>query len=161
MQNFIEYCLPYKLTTKDQMLRALSVLVPLAVGTFSIMYIGMLGIAICAVLCFLSYRWFLSFNYELEYTLVEDEVHFAKIINKERRKELFTANIGKTISYGPIQKMPKGNMAVRSVVSNQGDLPEYFWQTMDAKGNKICILFQPDAEMLDVFATRARGKMAQ
>jgi hypothetical protein len=159
MQNFIEYSLPYKMTAKDQMLRILSVLVPLGVGVASIMLLGVLGIAICAVLCYFSYRWFLSFNYELEYTLVEDEIHFAKIINKERRKDLFTADIGKTVSYGPIEKKPAGNLPIRSLLSHQGELPAYFWITVDGKGNKICIFLQPNEEMLDVFATRARGKL--
>lgn len=161
MENFVEYTLPYKLTAKDQMLRVLSVLIPLAVGTAAIMFLGAIGIAVCAVLCYVSYRLFLSFNYELEYSLVQDEIGFAKIINKERRKDVLTADIGKTVSYGPIEKMPKGNMAIRSLVSHQGDLQEYFWITFDGKGNKICILFQPNETVLDVFSTRARGKLVK
>ena len=161
MENFIEYTLPYKLTARDHALRILSILIPLAIGTAAIMLLGMVGIAVCLVLCYISYRFFLSFYYELEYSLVQDEIYFAKIINTERRKELLKADIGKTVSYGPIENLPKGNLTIRSMLSHQGDLPEYFWQTFDAKGNAVCILFQPTPEMLDVFAVRARGKLAR
>lgn len=134
-------------------------LAPMVLGVFLIMLLGPLGIALCAFLCYIAYRLYLSFFYELEYTLLEDEIGFAKIINRERRKEMMKASIAKTESYGPIANRPAVQCQTRSFLSNQGEEPEYYWITYDAKGNKVCILFQPTPAVLDVFATRARGKL--
>lgn len=159
MENFIEYCLPYRLTAADQMKRVLYTVVPMVLGIFLIMYAGLIGVVLCAGLCFLAYRLFLSFIYELEYSLLENEITFTKIINKERRRELLKANISKTVSYGPVEHMPAGQQKVRSFLSNQGEEPAYYWITEDAKGEKLCILFQPTPAVLEVFAVRARGKL--
>lgn len=159
MENFIEYSLPYKMKPLDHAKRIVYTLAPMFLGIFLIMYLGPIGILLCAGLCYLAYQLFLSFNYELEYSLLEDEVSFSKIINKERRRELMTGAIAKTVSYGPIEKMPKGQQKIRSFLSNQGEEPAYYWITQDEKGEKVCILFQPTPVVLDVFATRARGKL--
>ncbi len=158
MENFIEYCLPYKMTAADHLKRMVYSVAPMVLGVFLIMYLGAIGIFLCAGLCYLAYRLFLSFNYELEYSLLENEITFTRIINKERRREMLKADISKTVSYGPIEGMPKGQK-VRSFLSNQGEEPCYYWITLDQKGEKVCILFQPTPAVLDVFATRARGKM--
>lgn len=159
MENFIEYSLPYKMTALDQVKRVVYTLAPMFLGIFLIMYLGAIGILLCAGLCYLAYRLFLSFNYELEYTLLENEIAFSKIINKERRRELMKADIAKTVSYGPMENMPRGQQKIRSFLSNQGEEPAYYWITLDGKGEKVCVLFQPTQAVLDVFATRARGKL--
>ncbi len=159
MENFIEYCLPYRMTVTDQLKRAVYTVAPMVLGVFLIMYLGAIGILLCAGLCYLAYRLFLSFIFEWEYSLLENEITFTKIINKERRRELMKADISKTVSYGPIEKMPKGQQKVRSFLSNQGEEPVYYWLTLDKKGEKVCILFQPTPAVLEVFATRARGKL--
>lgn len=159
MENFIEYCLPYKLTALDHAKRVFYTVAPMILGVFLIMYLGLIGVLLCAGLCYLAYRLFLSFSYELEYSLLENEITFSKIINKERRRELLKADIAKTESYGPIEHLPAGQQKVRSFLSNQGEEPAYYWITLDAKGEKVCILFQPNEAVLNVFAVRARGKL--
>lgn len=158
MENFIEYCLPYKMTPADHLKRMVYTVAPMVLGVFLIMYLAAIGILLCAGLCYLSYRLFLSFNYELEYSLLENEITFTKIINKERRREVMKADIAKTVSYGPLEKLPRG-VKTRSFLSHQGEEPCYYWLTQDAKGEKVAILFQPNERVLDVFATRARGKL--
>lgn len=158
MENFIEYTLPYKLTAADQAKRAAYVGLPIVVGVFLIMYLGLLGVLLCAGLCYLAYRLYLSFFFEWEYTLLEDEIRFGKIINKERRKELSKISIAKTERYGPIENMPSINCKVISYLSNQGEEPCYYWLCSDEKGERVCILFQPDERILKVFEVRARGK---
>lgn len=159
MENFIEYCLPYKLTVQDQFRRALYVIFPMFVGVFLIILLGPIGLLLCAALCYLAYRLLVSFYYELEYSLVEDEITFSKIINKERRRELLKADISKTESYGPIEHRPEQSGRVRSFLSHQGEEPNYYWITRNIKGERVCILFQPTPAVLEVFAVRARGKL--
>ncbi len=159
MENFIEYSLPYRMTAADQIKRVVYTIAPMFLGTFLIMFLGPIGIFLCAGLCYLSYRLYLSFNYELEYTLLENEIAFSKIINKERRRDLMKGDISKTVSYGPIENMPRGQQKVRSFLSNQGEEPSYYWITQNAKGENVCILFQPNQAVLDVFSVRARGKL--
>ena len=159
MENFVEYSLPYRLTSADQLKRAVYSVAPMALGVLLIMYLGVIGMIITLGLCWLSFRLYIGFLFEWEYTLLEDEIRFGKIINKERRKEMLTASIGKTVEFGPIENKPAslGCKAV-SFLSHQGDLPEYYWITFTEKGEKVCILFQPNARILEVFDLRARGK---
>ena len=159
MQNFIEYVLPYKMTAADQGKRLAYTVLPMAVGILLIMYLGTVGILLCAGLCYLSYRLFLSFDFEYEYSLVEDQISFSKVINKERRRDLLTAELKKTECYGPIENRPEGQYKVVSFLSHQGEEREYYWITADKNGGKLCILFQPNTEMLEVFSVRARGKL--
>ena len=158
MENFIEYCLPYRLTATDRMKQYGLTIGLLILGALMIMLLGPVGILVCAAACYLAYRVFFSYLYELEYTLLENEITFTKIINKERRREVMKADITKTVSYGPLEKLPRG-VKTRSFLSHQGEEPCYYWLTQDAKGEKVAILFQPNERVLDVFATRARGKL--
>ncbi len=159
MENFVEYSLPYRLTLLDWAKRLAATAALLFVGGFAVLYLGAIGLAVCAVLCYVAYRVFISFNYEWEYSLVEDEVHFTKIINKERRREVLKADLGKTVCYGPVEHLPAQTGSRRSFVSNGGELPVYYWVTEKKNGEKVCILFQPDERILGVFAVRARGKL--
>ncbi|MBQ8600858.1 MAG: hypothetical protein IJ407_05735 [Clostridia bacterium] len=159
MENFIEYCLPYRLTALDRIKQYGYTIGLLALGAVLIALVGPVGILLCAGACYLAYRVYFSFLYELEYTLLENEITFTKIINKERRREMLKADISKTESYGPIDKMPANVKNVRSFVSHQGEEPEYFWITQKKNGESVCILFQPNERVLAVFATRARGKL--
>ena len=159
MENFIEYSLPYKLTAQDQLKRMLCIFVPLLAGVGLIMWLGLLGILLCAVLCYISYRLFVGFYYELEYSLLENEITFSKIINKERRRELLKADIAKTERYGLLENLPKQAGQIYSFLSHQGEEPAYYWITGNEKGEKLCILFQPNEAVLEVFSVRARGKM--
>lgn len=158
MENFVEYTLPYRLTAADQIKRVAYVGLPMVLGVLLIMYLGLIGVLLCAGLCWLSYRLYLSFFFEWEYTLLEDEIRFGKIINKERRKELSKLSITKTESYGPMENMPNSNCKMVSYLSNQGELPCYYWLCSDEKGERVCVLFQPDDRILQVFEVRARGK---
>ena len=158
MENFVEYTLPYKLTLTDHIKRIVFSVAPMALGVFLIMQLWVIGMILTLGLCYLSYRLYLSFFFEWEYTLLEDEIRFGKIINKERRREMLVASIGKTVEFGPLANKPAADCKVNSFLSNQGEQPEYFWTTFTDKGEKICILFQPDERMLEVFDRRARGK---
>ena len=159
MENFIEYCLPYQLTAADRVKQYGLTITLLAIGAVMIVVLGPLGILLCAAACYAAYRVYFSFFYELEYTLLENEITFTKIINKERRREILKADISKTESYGPVAGLPAGARNVRSFLSHQGEEPEYYWITQKKNGEQVCILFQPDQRVLNVFATRARGKL--
>ena len=158
MENFIEYCLPYRMTASDQFKRLGYTVMPMVLGVLLIMFLGPIGILLCAGCCYLAYRLFLSFHFEYEISLLENEITFTKIINKERRKELMKVDIAKTESYGLLQDLKDPPAKVRSFLSHQGELPEYFWITRNAKDERVCILFQPDERVLEVFQVRARGK---
>lgn len=159
MENFIEYSLPYRLTGGDWIKRMGLTAAILLIGAVALMLHPLIGMVVAVVCVYVSYKVYVSFNYELEYTLLENEITFTKVINKERRREVLKADITKTESYGLIDRMPSNVGAVRSFLSHEGELPEYFWITQKKNGEKVCILFQPDERILNVFAVRARGKL--
>ncbi len=158
MEHFVEYSLPYKLTLQDQLKRAALTVAPMAVGAVLILLLNWLGILLCAGLCYLSYRLFISFFFELEYSLLENELSFSKIINKERRRELMKADIAATERYGPLAHLPQNPGKIRSFLSHQGEEPPYYWMTKNHKGERVCVLFQPNEALREVFSVRARGK---
>jgi len=159
MERFIEYSLPYRLTAVDWAKRLGLTCGLLFVAAAAVLYRKAIGLVLCVVLCYLAYRVYVSFQYEWEYSLVEDEILFTKIINKERRREVLKADLTKTQSYGPVEHLPSNTPTVRSFLSNQGELPAYYWITEKKNGEKVCILFQPDERMLGTFAVLARGKL--
>ena len=162
MENFIEYSMPYKLTLADQFKRGFFTALLLFAGAVSIVFFMpialILGLILCAGFCYLAYRVFISYKYELEYTLLENEISFARVINKERRKELLVADIAETERYGLYNGQPAEGMRTVSLVFNQGELSVYYWITRNKKGERVRLLFQPNEAILGVFEVRARGK---
>lgn len=116
-----------------------------------------------AGLTYLAYLMFLGFYVEWEYTFVTNEVSFAKIMNKSKRKDLTTCLVKDTIVLAKntdkehLSRVPS-NVKKYAFLSHTG--AEYYcWYTKDNKGKNVLIMFEPDQDMLLAIQKLARDRV--
>ena len=171
MENFIEIAVARKNNFKDTLTCFAGTILPMFIGTYIVIMLYasstsgllILGVVLCALLYFLAYRVFCSFNVEWEYTLVGNELRFSKIINKNKRRELMTVSLSKIdIVARPEDNSNnykyRTNKALKHNFSSQTDSQTYFIVGVNEKGKHVCIVFEPDSRMIDNFKTTLRGK---
>lgn len=171
MEQFIEMSVARKNNTKDYLICFICCIFPILIGcylmvlTYSMKNTGLLMVAvvISALLYFLSYKIFNRFNVDYEYLIVDDEIRFAKIINKSKRKELVTVNRANIKMVANIN-----SNFDKSILSSQFDKKlylisqtnnDYYFLTATTKeGKKVCIFFEPNEKMCENFRVFLRDK---
>ena len=98
-------------------------------------------------------------NYEFEYSFFDDEIRFAKIINKSKRKKLRGYKMAEVMAIAPVndpsvhQYENNKNAQVRRLTSGQQDAKVYVIATNGAEGVELTY-FEPDDRFLDAVCTR-------
>lgn len=167
MEGFSEVSVAQKMDAGAQIKRFLGTVVPLMLAimiiTLSLPSIFMIvKFLACVGLVYLSYRMFMGFYIEWEYSFVTDEIHFAKIMNKNRRKDLFTCQLKDTVvlfkntDRAHLSEVPRD--AQQHWFVSQHSAQHYIWVVKNAKGKTLCIHFEPNETMLNGFTVLARGK---
>lgn len=168
MEGYVEVVVTKKMTFDVQVKRFLATVLPLMLAimliltqTNSILRI-LVFIAVLA-LVYLAYRMFMNFYIEWEYTFVTNEISFAKIMNKSKRKDLLTCQMKDTVllskasNKAHVGKIPSD---AKKYNFTSGTGAEYYvWITKNAMGKNVCIFFEPNDEMLDLMSKQARGKV--
>ncbi len=102
---------------------------------------------------------------EYEYSFCDEEVQFAKITNKSRRKTLCTYSMDEVI-----QVAPEGDRSVFSYENDrQNKLVDYsshrnrpcYDMVVQRSGNVIVIRFEPDDDFLDAIARKYQQKLVR
>lgn len=93
-----------------------------------------------------------SFIIEYEYCFLDDEIHFARVMNGKKRKELMTIRTSEIEAYGSIKseayRQYKLNSNIKKV--NYTLNPEnHFFVFLRNKHQLIIVLFEPDDVLLD------------
>ncbi len=173
MEKYIEIAVARKNNLKDHALCFVSCMIPILFGTYLVtmiysatnrnfMLVG-LSCLVCAVLYYVAYKIFCRFYVEWEYTLVDDEIRFAKIINKSKRRELVTmplskaeivARVNDKAHASALNKPYSKKLSLISQTAND----YYFIAGYDKTGKNVCIFFEPDERMCENFKTTLRGK---
>jgi hypothetical protein len=130
------------------------VLVMLSLSIKAINSLG-LGIFLAAGLIYLGYRLITSRNIEYEYTVTNGELDIDKIISRRKRKRIFSASCKEF----EILSRVKSNSFSQSVQSIKNridatssiDSPDAFFATLNYKGEKTLLIFEPDERMLNNF----------
>ncbi len=174
MENYIEIAVSRKNSFKDTIACFVSSVVPLLIGTYLVILLYassstsllFLGIIACAVLYYVAYKIFCSFNVEWEYTLVGTELRFSKIINKNKRRELLTVPLAKVECVVPATEAKtnhqfKTAQAMKYNFTSQTETKTYSMLCMTDKGKRVIIEFEPDSRMIDNFNTTLRGKFSE
>lgn len=171
MEQFIETTVYRKNNLKDYALCFVLCILPILVGTYLIMLayglknqgLLMVAIVISAILYYVSYKIFNSFNVDYEYSIVDDEIRFAKIINKSKRKELLTVNrsnikiIARVNDKEHISALKSPIDKKYSLISQTND-DYYFILASTKTGKNICIFFEPNDRMCENFKATLRQK---
>ena len=167
MEGYNEVVVTKKMTFDVQVKRFFATVLPLMVAialiltqTGSIMRIFVFLAVVGLV--YLAYKMFLNFYIEWEYTFVTNEVSFAKIMNKSKRKDLFTCQLKVTVVIAKntdkehLGKIPSD--AKKYDFTSGNGTEHYVWITRDAKGKTLYIAFEPSEEMLVNMSKLARSK---
>lgn len=170
MESYIEMSVAKRPTFKDRIISFFVSILPMFIGIYIVILVTLskstlllpIAVVICALLCWFSYKIYCNFNIDWEYTLVGDELRFAKIINKSKRREVISVSIPKSTVIARVDDSAHNNK-IRSDCKKYSFISQtntrfYFITSFDEKGNPVCVFFEPDERMLDNFAVTARGK---
>ncbi len=166
MDGYLEIIVSQKMNFEIQVKRAICTILPIMVAV----YLYMIGqsfmpivIIVDAILFYVAYRMFMNFYIEWEYTFVTNEISFAKIMNKSKRKDLLTCQIKDTIimvkntDKEHLSSLPK---EAKKYAFLSGEKDEYYiWATKDKKGRTVCISFEPTEELVESMCRQARSKI--
>ena len=171
MEKHIEMSLAKKMTFTDRLLSLAASLLPMLISCYILVLVVSLkfssfislAVIICAVSLFASYKIFCSFNIDWEYIFIDDEIRFSKIINKNRRKELVTVNLSKAETVARINdsahNRPLSDSGYKryNFKSNTTD-DCWFVAGLSSKGERICVVFEPDERMLEALKLTVRSR---
>lgn len=171
MEKYIEIVVPRKNSIKDTVLCFAASVVPMLLGTYivilfyasaSSLFLA-LGVVACAFLYYLSYKVFNNFNIEWEYTLVDSEIRFSKVINKTKRRDIITVNLSKTeiiarVNDGDHNHPYKTFQGAKYSMISQKTDDFYYIISFTDKGKRVCVTFEPDERMKENFNTTLRSK---
>ncbi len=168
MESYIEQVVVQRMNFESQAKRFILTILPLMLAILLIMtnvppLYKVFVFAAVVGLVYLSYNMFMGFYIEWEYIFVTNEVSFAKISNKSKRKEMLTCQVNDTLvlakssdreHLGDLAKDAKKHV----FLSNTG-ADYYVWVLKDKNGKKICVHFEPNEVMLNSIQTLARSKV--
>ena len=106
-------------------------------------------------LIYLAYRLITSRNIEFEYVVTNGELDIDKIISRRKRKRIFSASC-KEFDIVARVKSNSFSQSVQSIknridASSSLDSPDAFFVTLNYKGEKTLVIFEPDEKMLNNF----------
>lgn len=159
MDTFMEKLVTKRKSIKDQFITAGIILgaMILIMVVLSIQVIAQLGISffLAAAIVYLGYRLITSRNAEFEYIVTNGDLDIDKITARRKRKRIFSASCKEF----EILSRVKSNSFSQSVQSIKNridatssiDSPDAFFATLNYKGEKTLLIFEPDERMLNNF----------
>ena len=114
-----------------------------------------LGILLAAGFAYLGYRIVISRNIEYEYIVTNGDLDIDKIISKRKRKRIFSANCREFDIVSKV-KSNSFSQSVQSIknridASSSIDSPDAYFITLNYKGEKTLVIFEPNERMLNNF----------
>lgn len=159
MDTFIEKIvmkrkgLPDNLITAGIIFGAL-ILIMLSLSIKVIAQLG-IGLFLIAGIGYLAYRLITSRNVEFEYIVTNGEIDIDKIISRRKRKRIFSASCKEFDILSPV-KSNSFSQSVQSIknridASSSIDSQDAYFATLNYKGEKTLLIFEPDERMLNNF----------
>ncbi len=165
MDTFMEKIVMKKKTMADHLITAgiiFGVMV-LILLILSIKEIAQFGLILAVGIGYLGYRLISSRNVEYEYIVTNGEIDIDKIISRRKRKRIFSAGC-KEFDILSRVKSNSFSQSVQSIknridASSSIDSPDAFFATLNYKGEKTLLIFEPDERMLNNFKVYISRKM--
>jgi hypothetical protein len=159
MDTFIEKLVTKKKTFADTLLIVViilaTILIIFACLSIPILHQLNLGIILAAGFAYLGYRIVISRNIEYEYIVTNGDLDIDKIISKRKRKRIFSANCREFDIVSKV-KSNSFSQSVQSIknridASSSIDSPDAYFITLNYKGEKTLVIFEPDERILNNF----------
>lgn len=114
-----------------------------------------IGLFLAAGLIYLAYRLITSRNIEYEYVVTNGELDIDKIISRRKRKRIFSASCKEfdivarvsSNSFSQSVQSIKNRIDASSYIGS----PDAYFATLNYKGEKTLVIFEPDERMLNNF----------
>lgn len=159
MDTFMEKMVTKRKTLKDNLLTAGIILAAmlLIMISLSIQVLQQLGLGIlfAAGFAYLGFRLISSRNVEFEYIVTNGDLDIDKIISRRKRKRILSASCKE---FDLIAKVSSEhfNQSVQSIknridASSSIHSPGVYFTTLNYKGQKTLVIFEPDERMLNNF----------
>jgi len=159
MDIFLEKIVTKKKTFTDSLIAVGTIFgtIILVMLSFTIQILVQLGLSVflSAGFIYLAYRLITSRNVEYEYIVTNGDLDIDKIISKRKRKRIFSANC-KEFDIVSKVKSNSFSQSVQSIrnridASSSIDSPDAYFITLNYKGERTLVIFEPDEKMLDNF----------
>lgn len=159
MDVFIEKIVTKKKNAKDSAITLAIIVVGLILSMiiFSFKVTSSFAPFIIVGLIYGAYRLITTRNIEFEYAVTNGDLDIDKIISQRKRKRIFSASckdfeiVAKPASVYFTQDMKNINKQIHAVSSI--DSPDVYFVSLNYKGEKTVVYFEPDKRMLDAFKT--------
>ena len=165
MDSFIEYMIKQK-KTGSAIARQILIIVAALLVIFAVTFVFLIlppefisfwPLCVAAVI-FAAYKVICRFDVEFEYILTNGELDVDKITNRKKRKRLITIHAKSFIEFGKVKRAQsdKGAEYARIIdASAHSDSFEDYYAVFFKNGQKIKLIFNPTAKMIDVFRIHA------
>lgn len=156
MDGFVEKIVARRKTTTDYLVIAGLIIGGIILVILSgLIPIGGISLLVFAGICYLVYYFATSRNIEFEYIVTNSDVDVDKIISKRKRKRIFSANCKefdivakyKSTYYTPEVKNIQNKIDATSTIES----PDVYFATLNYKGERTVLFFEPNEKMLDMF----------
>ncbi len=165
MDIFVEKIVARKKGLKENILSVVLIVISVIIAFMAAITIGPRGIVVLLVAGLIFGNWYIisALNVEYEYSITNGEIDIDKIINKRKRKKMFTAEckdievMAKITSkkYNEsIATVPKKIIAVSSMES-----PDVYFAMLNIKGKRALIYFEPNEKMMKTLKGIIPGKI--
>jgi len=159
MDVFMEKIVKRKKDAKDHLITVGIILAGFVIMLFVpiIPYIGSLWLVINAGIIYLMYYLITSRDVEYEYIVTNGDLDVDKIVSKRKRKRIFSANC-KEFDVVARLNSDKYDHEARNI-KNRLELvssmksPDIYFATLNYKGERTIIFFEPSEKMLNSFKT--------
>lgn len=159
MDIFVEKIVAKKKDTMDRLFVFGSILLGIVV-VFALPFIPLVNnftMLFVVAVAFGAYWLITSRNIEYEYIVTNGELDVDMIVSRRKRKRIFSAhsrdfNVVAKVNSPQYEQEGKGVGKRINAVSSV-DSPEVYFTTLNYKGEKTILFFEPDKRMLDAFKT--------
>lgn len=169
MDTFIEKLVTKKKSAADHLITVGIVLAAMLLIMIALMIqvLQELGISliIAAGIAYLGYRLLSSRNVEYEYIVTNGDLDIDKIISRRKRKRIFSANCKEFDIVAPV-KSDSYNRSAQEIkkkidASSSMDSADAWFVSLNYKGEKTVVIFEPDERMLKNFKIYIPRKILQ
>jgi hypothetical protein len=157
MDTFIEKIVAKKKDAKDKLITAGVILAAfiLTPVVFNIPIVNNFGLIIVVGMVYFVYRIITSRNIEYEYIVTNGDLDIDKIIAQRKRKRIFSANCREFDIVARVQS-DKFTSSVQDIknrfeVASEVNSPDAYFITLNYKGEKTLVIFEPDQRMINNF----------
>lgn len=158
---YTEQLIKKKMTGKDIMIKI--GMIALTVLSVLVVFIFPMGIILPVALIVIDVFVFRGLNLEYEYLFVNGDLDIDKIMNKSKRKRVFSMNVADMEVLAPVnagELMQFQRAKVSDYTSNSGNADVYAMVVLE-KGVHRKILFEPNEEIVEGFYMMAPRKVVR